>query len=117
MRLFRLVLMLVLSVAIPLHGFAAVPPCACPMQTQGEVPIMAAAPSPEMADCCKHSDSRPPSDKPCKCGQSCGVNGIFLALPAALNFPVLASCVTQPHTRSPLFVGQAASIWHPPRLL
>jgi len=117
MKLFRWVLMLVLSVAIPLHGFAAVPSCACPMQTQGEAPAMAADMSSGMADCCKHTGSGSPSDQSCKFGQSCGVNGVFLALPAPLHFPALVSRVTPTHYHSPVFIGQTASIWHPPRLL
>lgn len=112
MKLLRLILVLVLSMAIPVEGVAAVPSCVCPMQMQDEAPAAAT----DMADCCKHTDSNSSSDSSCQPGQSCGINGVVLGLPTSLHFSALTHSVFLTDYRSPVFIEQTASIWHPPQL-
>jgi hypothetical protein len=116
MKLLRFILVVLLSMAIPAGGFAAVPVCACPMQMQDEASATDADASSAMADCCKHGDSKSSPDKPCKSGQSCGVSGVFIALPAQFYFSAPVGRIILTHDRSPLLIGQAARIWHPPWL-
>lgn len=116
MKLLRFMLAVLLSMAIPAGGFAAVPVCACPVQMQDEASVTDADTSPEMADCCKHAGSKSSPDKPCKSGQSCGVGGVFIALPAQFHFSAPVGRIMLTHYLSPLFIGQTASIWHPPWL-
>jgi len=116
MRLLRLMLVLVLSMTIPLHGMAAVPDCACPMQTQDGASAMDSAMSADMSDCCVPADSGSTPDKPCKPGQSCGVSGVLLALPAHFHFAAPVGRMVPVHQTVARLVEPASGIWRPPSL-
>ena len=123
MKRLRLLLVMLMTVVIPINGFAAVPASPCPMQAQdastamstetgsGEAALMSAA----MPDCCLDLDSESLNPKLCKPGQSCSVGWLFFALPSSFSFPPPVGRIVLTHYASPLFNGQSATIWHPPR--
>jgi hypothetical protein len=88
MKVLRLILLVLLSIAIPLEGFAAVPASPCPMRMQATTAATDAA----MPDCCD-PQHRAAQQKSCKPGQSCSASGFYIALP----------------------VSRPSAIWHPPR--
>lgn len=125
MKRLRLLLVMLMTVVIPINGFAAVPASPCPMQAQDVTTAMstetgsgeAASMSAAMPDCCLDMDSEIPNAKLCKPGQSCSVGWLFFALPTSFNlFPPIGG-IALAHYVSPLFTGQSATIWHPPRQL
>lgn len=117
MKCLRVLLIAVMSVAIPVNGFAAAPVSPCPMQAPdyvAEASIASASPDDAdmMMDCCKdmqHSQGK------CKPGQSCSLGGIFFALPVAFQFYLPIAGITLAHYTPPYFSEQIASIWHPPQ--
>lgn len=110
MKSLRLLLIMVLSVMIPVNGFAAAPVSACPMQATDSAVTVSAA-----MDCCKDMDTQSPQSK-CKPGQSCNLGGVFFALPASFQIVPPVSAIAPAHYVSPYFSEQTASIWHPPQL-
>ena len=110
MKSLRLLLIMVLSVMIPVNGFAAAPVSACPMQATDSAVTVSAA-----MDCCKDMDTQSPQSK-CKPGQSCNLGGVFFALPASFQIVLPVSAIALAHYVSPYFSEQTASIWHPPQL-
>ena len=110
MKSLRLLLVMVLSVMIPVNGFAAAPVSACPMQATDSAVTVSAA-----MDCCKDMDTQSPQSK-CKPGQSCNLGGVFFALPASFQIVLPVSAIALAHYVSPYFSEQTASIWHPPQL-
>ena len=110
MKSLRLLLIMVLSVMIPVNGFAAAPVSACPMQATDLAVTVSAA-----MDCCKDMGTQSPQSK-CKPGQSCNLGGVFFALPASFQIVLPVSAIALAHYVSPYFSEQTASIWHPPQL-
>ena len=125
MKRLRLLLVMLMTVVIPINGFAAVPASPCPMQAQDASTAMstetgsgeAASMNAAMPDCCLDMDSEIPNAKLCKPGQSCSVGWLFFALPTSFNLPPPIGRIALAHYVSPLFTGQSATIWHPPRQL
>lgn len=137
MKRLRLLLVVLMSLVIPVNGFAATPASVCPMQApdrtgqiqaqdgagqtqaqDGAGPISTAemaAMSAAMPDCCPEMDDGSPSTQPCKPGQACSLGWLFFALPAPFSFPPPVGRIMLTHYASPLFNGQTATIWHPPR--
>jgi hypothetical protein len=111
MKLLRLILLVLLSIAIPVNGFAAAPASACPMRMHDAAASMAGS----MQNCC---DSHDPSSqqKSCKPGQSCSVSGFYFALPAAFHVMPLDVARRMPTAIFSAVPGtRIAAIWHPPR--
>lgn len=120
MKWVRLMLAVILSVVIPVNGFAAPPVDVCPMQSMDTLTEMAAN-EPDvvgtaMPDCCVEMDSESPNAKPCKPGQSCSVGWLYFALPTSFVVSPLASRVGLAHYLSPSISSSSSTIWHPPRL-
>ena len=137
MKRLRLLLVVLLSLVIPVNGFAATPASVCPMQApdraeQIQAPDRAGqiqaqegagqvntaemvAMSAVMPDCCPEMDDESPSTQACKPGQACSVGWLFFALPTPFSFPPPVGRIALTHYASPLFNGQTATIWHPPR--
>lgn len=119
MKRLRILLVVLMSLVIPVNGFAAIPASACPMQAQDSAAPMSAdemtAMSAAMLDCCPEVDDDLSSAQPCKPGQACSVGWLFFALPASLSVSQPVGRIVLTHYASPLFNGQSATIWHPPR--
>ena len=120
MKWVRLMLVVILSVVIPVNGFAAPPVSVCPMQAPDMSPEMAGDEadlvSTAMPDCCVEMDGESPSSKICKPGQSCSVGWLFFALPTSFNVPPQIGRIAVAGYVSPVFSSSSATIWHPPRL-
>ena len=119
MKCLRLILIMVLSVAIPFSGFAAAPVSPCPMQASHYgADVSIAATSLDNADmnmdCCEDMHKQPQGK--CKTGQSCSLGGIFFVLPVAFQFYLPVVGITLAHYTPPHFSEHTASIWHPPQL-
>ena len=125
MKWVRLMLVVILSVVIPINGFAAPAVDACPMQAldiaPGMVEVMAAdeadVVSTAMPDCCVEMDSESPNGNPCKPGQSCSVGWLYFALPTSVNVSPLIGRIAVAHYLAPPLSSSTATIWHPPRRL
>ena len=115
MKCLRVILIVLMSVAIPVNGFAAAPVSPCPMQTP-DYPVGASANNDTtevVMDCCKEGNTQSPGK--CKPGQSCSLSGVFFALPVAFQiFPPVSGTVLT-HYASPFFSEPTVSIWHPPQ--
>ena len=117
MKLLRLLLVVLISVVIPVNGFAAAPVSPCPMQAQDATAATTASMSAAVDDCCLDMDTSSSQGKSCKPGQACSLGGVFFVLPASFQvFPPVAG-VALAHYVSPFFSEPTASIWHPPQLL
>jgi len=119
MKCLRLILIMVISVAIPVNGFAAAPVSPCPMQAPdyaADVSIAGASHDDvDMSmDCCKDMHKQPQGK--CKTGQSCSLGGVYFALPVAFQIFPPVSGIALAHYASPYFSEHTASIWHPPQL-
>ncbi len=111
MKLLRIILLVLLSIAIPLNGFAATPASPCPMRMHVAAFSMTGA----MQDCC---DPHDPSShqKSCKPGQSCSVSGFYFALPTAFHIAPLDVARLPPTAILSAVPGtRISAIWHPPR--
>lgn len=115
MKRLRLLLIMVMSVVIPMNGFAAAPVSPCPMQMPGHDLIASTDMASIDMDCCKDMDT-PSSQGKCKPGQSCSMGGVLFALPLAFQLVPPVSGIALVHYISPFFSEQTASIWHPPQL-
>lgn len=117
MKCLRLLLVMVISVAIPVNGFAAAPVSPCPMQAPdylANISDSAAAEIAEMMmDCCEDMHKQPQGK--CKTGQSCSLGGVYFAPPVAFQiFPPVSSIALAPYA-SPRFSEPPTAIWHPPQ--
>ena len=117
MKCLRLLLIMVISVAIPMNGFAAAPVSPCPMQAPDYIAEISDSASAEivemMMDCCEDMHKQPQGK--CKTGQSCSLGGVYFALPVAFQiFPPVSSIASAAYA-SPHFSEPPASIWHPPQ--
>jgi hypothetical protein len=115
MNTLRLLLTLLLSLALPINGYAAlvvVTPC-CPMQ-----PASGMASMPTGQPCCCHPDERDTKHRaPCKCDQTCKTSNTYPATVAySVFFPfVYQQSVLQVSVQAISF--DASGVWRPPRLL
>ena len=117
MKCLRLLLIMVISVAIPVNGFAAAPVSPCPMQAPDYIADISDSASGEIAemtmDCCEDMHTQPQGK--CKTGQSCSLGGVYFALPVAFQiFPPVSSIALAPYA-SPHFSEPPTAIWHPPQ--
>lgn len=116
MKCLRLILILVISVAIPVNGFAAAPVSPCPMQAPDYMvdnDHAAAEFADMMMDCCEDMHKQPQGK--CKTGQSCSLGGVYFALPVAFQFYPPVSRIILATYASPHFSEPPNSIWHPPQ--
>ena len=119
MKCLRLLLIMVISVAIPANGFAAAPVSPCPMQAPDYIADISVITSAEIAemmmDCCEDMHQQPQGK--CKPGQSCSLGGVYFALPVAFQIFPPVTGIALAHYASPYFSEPTVSIWHPPQLL
>jgi hypothetical protein len=114
MQCLRVILVVLMSVAIPVNGFAAAPVSPCPMQAADYVAASASSDTTDpVMDCCKEGNTQSPGK--CKPGQSCSLSGVFFALPLAFQIFSPVSTTVLAHYTSPYFSEPIASIWHPPQ--
>lgn len=116
MKCLRLILVMIMSVAIPLNGFAAAPVSPCPMQAPDHIADISDGVVAEVdmsMDCCEDMDKQPQGK--CKTGQSCSMGGVYFALPVAFQFFPPVSSIARAHYATPHFSEPTAAIWHPPQ--
>jgi len=116
MKCLRLILVMIMSVAIPVNGFAAAPVSPCPMQAPDhviEASIVSTLDTAEMMDCCEDMHTQPQGK--CKPGQSCSLGGVYFALPVAFQIFPPISIIARAHYAAPHFSEPPATIWHPPQ--
>jgi hypothetical protein len=125
MKLLRLLLVLVLALAIPLEGLAAVSmgnrvsPCTMQMDVAQDMAM------PADHDCCGMSDadagrSTPEKASPCKLGQVCQIYQVFPSTAfLATVHPVMLVVVTVTTIPPDSFLPShdPSGLWRPPRSL
>lgn len=110
MRRFRTILFLLLSIAVPLQGYAhfAQPAAHCPMAQAAMMDAAAGA----AHDCCSDAD---PAGKTCKSGHACQSVGSVLPVAGLGDLPHdLAPSVRFPHLADIAFTFDPAATWRPP---
>lgn len=125
MNVVRLLVVLLLSLAVPAFGFAGVATVEtpCPMEQASTAPVGPnAAPDTSWSHaqqshgCCDDGDGQVPSESGCKSGQEChGAHVVVLATAIALPGPVpdRLAAAERPAAHVP---HVWASFWRPPRL-
>ena len=128
MRRFRVFLLLLLSLAIPVHGYAVldVQRAPCPMRA-GMMVAPTAAPmsmagsatpaAQERRDCCNDPDTVSKTGKLCKAGQECKTGGLAPALLHSAPLLDLACVAIETLPSQPFPQRRRVSIWRPPSLL
>lgn len=121
MRMFRLFLLMLLCLAVPLQGIANVHMLSAPCPMEQSDPMaqkmqMADMDAQAMADhdCCNDAETVAKTGKMCKMGQDCPVSALYPAsLAASLSLPVAPAAV---HPSLVLSVRSfdASSVWRPP---
>ncbi len=115
MNTLRLLLTLLMSLALPVNGYAAlsaVTPC-CPMQHE---PSVAAMPMGQ-ACCCHHGDPADKQGYACKCAHLCSTANPFPTLSATSVFFPLPYWQPVPQSSVRVISFDASGVWRPPRLL
>lgn len=119
-KFLRLVLLLVLSLAIPMYGVAGVvaPQAACPMQggtmDHGGIDLDSDAGTTASADPCGGASDVAGSGQACKSGQECSsVHVLHVPVLRALA-PAPADLVGPPQFSARVAGGSPPSIWRPP---
>ena len=113
MRRFRTFLFLLLSIAVPLQGYAhfAMPKAHCPM----EQAAMLNAADAVAHDCCNDADTAAKTGKACKSGQPCQSVGSLLPVTGLGDLPRdLAPAVRFPRLADIAFTFDPAATWRPP---
>lgn len=112
MRFTRFLLILVLSFALPIHGFAALAavPC-CPLQQDQDAASMQTG-----QGCCHQGDPAGHSDTPCKCGQMCKTGKLLQAAVAPSAFFPPGLWQPMPQSTTLAISRDASGVWRPPRL-
>ena len=114
MRRLRVFLFLLLSIALPVQGYAqfVVPKMPCPMEQMAKMDGAEAA---AMHDCCNDAETAAKTGKPCKSAQPCQSAGQFLLFSALGVLPQdQAPSVRFPHLADILFSFEPAATWRPP---
>lgn len=91
-RTVRLILLMLLSLSIPLAGYAGlgVPKMPCPMEMDAMAEMQLGAdmeqtPVAQMGDCCNDMETQLKTGKPCKVGQDCKIGSLGLSV----HFPTI----------------------------
>lgn len=117
MRRLRVVLFLLISIALPLQGYAhfVVPKVPCPMEP---LAMMGMADAAAMHDCCNDAETAAKTGKPCKSAQFCQSVGQFLPFTGLEALPLGSTSSTRfPRLASVLFSFDPAATWRPPAQL
>jgi hypothetical protein len=117
MRFFRTCLFVLLSIALPLQGYAhfVVPKVPCPVEPMAMMDMADAA---AMHDCCNDAEKASKTGKPCKSAQPCPSVGQFLPFPELEALPQsLASSARYPRPADITFTFDPAATWRPPAQL
>lgn len=117
MRRLRVFLFMLLSIALPLQGYAhfAAPTPPCPMEQMG---VLDMADAEAMHDCCNDSETAAKTGKPCKTAQPCQSAVQFLPFSGLdILTQELATSVRFPHLADVLFSFDPAATWRPPAQL
>lgn len=117
MRFIRVFLFVLLSIALPVQGYAhfVVPKVPCPMEPMAMMDMADAA---AMHDCCNDAETAGKTGKPCKSAQPCQSVGQFLPFPELDALPQgLVSSVRFPHLADSLTSFDSAATWRPPAQL
>jgi hypothetical protein len=110
-RLLRIVLLLLLSVALPLQvAVGARAELPCPMHAAGTA--MDGAGDAAVPDCCDDADTR--GGTACKTGADCQPGSMPLAAPAPVGRPPMGKAVLSLRDPPPRATATAADIWRPP---
>src|SRR3569833_930811 len=116
MRLIRTFLFILLSVALPIQGYAnlALPKRHCPMESATMNMTDAGA----MHDCCNDAKTAAKTDKPCKPAQPCQSMGQFFPIKEQGVLPQNpASSVRFPRFADNTKTKDPAATWRPPTQL
>ncbi len=115
MNVIRLLLILLLSLALPVNGYAALAAVSpyCPMLQDQDMTSLAAG----QAYCCHHGDSGYQHGKPCKCDQMCKTANLFQTVSAKSVFFPLPQWQPLPQSTIRVISFDASGVWRPPRLL
>src|SRR3569623_2914636 len=116
MRLFRTFLFILLSVALPIQGYAnlALPKRHCPMESA----TMNKTDADAMHDCCNDAKTAAKTGKPCKPAQPSQSMGQFFPITEQGVLPqASASSVRFPHFVDITFSFDPAATWRPPTQL
>lgn len=111
MRYFRTLILLLLSLALPVYGYAGLAPLAvaCPMQQEMQAQAMQMAAADQHEDCCDHMQL---SGKACK--TECKTGSLALEFPA--DTPLLPATLTLPAQF--IYLSHSGNkldyIWRPP---
>ena len=115
MRTLRSTLILLLCLALPAYGYAALgivqPPC--PMQ-MGEAAMSMADGA---HDCCLDADTAAKTGHPCKSGQECKVGSLFQFATPQFAFLFTAASPALPALSLPPIANDPSGVWRPPRAL
>jgi len=116
MRRFRVFLFLLLSIAVPLQGYAhfALPKAPCPMEQMAMMDAADAA----AHDCCNDAETAAKTGKACKSGQPCQSVGSLFPVTGLGDLPhVLATSARFPRLADITFSFDPAATWRPPAQL
>lgn len=120
MRKFRLFLLMLLCLAVPLQGIAGIHMLSapCPMEQPDTMAQMQMADMDQHAmadhDCCDEADAPAKTGKACNMGQDCPVSALYPAsFVASLSLPA-APVTRYPSLVLPVRSFDASSVWRPP---
>jgi hypothetical protein len=118
MRIFRVLLSLLLSLAVPAFGNAGSKIAASPCRTEMPgVAQMVSADTAQHADCCHEPARSSQTGEPCKSGDQCH-GGHALQHVAAMSHSIPATRSDAVRVEEPVHLGLTARfVWRPPRLL
>ncbi|OZA27895.1 MAG: hypothetical protein B7X93_08315 [Hydrogenophilales bacterium 17-61-9] len=114
MRFFRTCLFVLLSIALPLQGYAqfVVPKVPCPMEP------MAMMDADAMHDCCNDAETATKTGKPCKSAQFCSSVGQFLPFPENEGLPQSQAASSWYSRLADIaFTFDPTATWRPPAQL
>lgn len=111
----RLLLIVLLSLALPVNGYAALATVSpyCPMQQDPDVTSMPVG----QACCVHHGDSGDKHGQSCECGQMCKTANPFQAVAAKSVFFPLPQWPPLLQSTIRVISFDASGVWRPPRLL
>ena len=113
----RIFLFLLISIALPLQGYAhfVVPKVPCPMEPMAMMDMVDAA---AMHDCCNDAETAAKTGKLCKSAQPCQSIGQFQTFPQQDALPLgLASSVRFPRLATIPVSFDPSATWRPPTSL
>ena len=110
MRRFRVFLFALLSLAVPLQGYAhiALPEVYCPMERMAMADVEA------VHDCCIDEASADHAGKTCKSGQPCQSSGHFLMVSGLDVMPRSVATTHFPYLADTIPSFDPAATWRPP---